>query len=130
MRTECLVFLGVGDPEEVEEGEEVDADDGRAKQRSVFAWQAVNLVNGPPVTRDGGPAAPTLLLLLHHNPTLQHYSPKFTLNYHFLLHLPSPSFIMMEIQRPAFPIFTGIHREPQVVVIRFCGMIANLSACH
>ena len=25
-------------------GEEVDADDGRAKQRSVFAWQAVNLV--------------------------------------------------------------------------------------
>ena len=61
MRTERLVFLGVGDPEEVEEGEEVDADDGRAKQRSVFAWQAVNLVNGPPVTRDGGPAAPTLL---------------------------------------------------------------------
>ena len=40
-------------------GEEVDADDGRAKQRSVFAWQAVNLVNGPAVTRDGGPAAPT-----------------------------------------------------------------------
>ena len=27
--------------------------------RSVFAWQAVNLVNGPPVTRDGEPAAPT-----------------------------------------------------------------------
>ena len=54
----------VEDGEEVEVeagGEEVDADDGRAKQRSVFAWQAVNLVNGPAVTRDGGPAAPTLL---------------------------------------------------------------------
>ena len=57
--------------EEVEDEEEVDADDGRAKQRSVFAWQAVNLVNGPAVTRDGGPAAPTLLL--HHKSTLLHY---------------------------------------------------------
>ena len=54
-----MFFWVQGDPEEVEEGEEVDADDGRAKQRSVFAWQAVNLVNGPPVTRDGEPAAPT-----------------------------------------------------------------------
>ena len=71
-----MFFWVQGDPEEVEEGEEVDADDGRAKQRSVFAWQAVNLVNGPAVTRDGGPA-PTLLL--HHKSTLLHYSPRFTL---------------------------------------------------
>ena len=39
--------------------EVVDGDDVGAKQSSVFAWQAVNLVNGSAVTRDGGPPALT-----------------------------------------------------------------------
>ena len=41
--------------------EVVDGDDVGAKQSSVFAWQAVNLVNGSAVTRDGGPPALTAL---------------------------------------------------------------------
>ena len=56
-----LAWLQRGQKEGIVLKEVVDGDDVGAKQSSVFAWQAVNLVNGSAVTRDGGPPALTAL---------------------------------------------------------------------